>query len=204
MKIDLKNLGKREIHDFLVAIIMPRPICWVSTLGENGVFNLAPFGFFTGISLKPPIICLGIGWRRDGQKKDTLRNIEWSKDFVINVVDEGLAKAMNQTSFEYPDYIDEFKEVGVTPLESDIVKAPRVAESPVSMECKLRQIIEFGERPNGASLVIGEVLRIHVSDEFYGDGRIDVSKLRLIGRLGGELYCRTTDTFEMKKPCETL
>lgn len=200
MQLDPANFDRRDMHELLVAAIMPRPIAWVSTVGEDGVFNLAPFSMFTSVSLKPTIVCFCIGWRRDGQKKDTLRNIEWSKDFVINVVDESLAEAMNQSSAEYPAHVNEFQEVGLTPVKGGIVKAPRVAESPISMECQLRQILEFGERPSGGCLILGEVVRFHVRDEFYVNGQIEVSKLKLIGRLGAELYCRITDTFEMKRP----
>jgi flavin reductase (DIM6/NTAB) family NADH-FMN oxidoreductase RutF len=200
MRIDPANLNRRDMHELLVAVIMPRPIAWVSTVGKDGVFNLAPFSMFTNVSLKPPIICLGIGWRRDGQKKDTLRNIEWSKDFVINVVDESLAEAMNQTSAEYPAQVDEFQEVGLTPVKGEIVKAPVVAESPISMECMVRQVLEFGEKPGGGCLILGEVVRFHVRDEFYVNGQMEVSKLKHIGRLGGQFYCRITDTFEMERP----
>ncbi len=200
MEIDPQNLGRFEIHELFVGSIMPRPIAWVSTVGEDGVFNLAPFSMYTCVALIPPIICFCVGWTRDGRKKDTLRNIEWSKDFVINVVDESLAEAMSQSSAEYPAHVDEFQEVGLTPLKDEIVKAPRVAESPINMECKLVQILQFGESPNGGSLILGEVVRFHVKDEFYVNGQIEVSKLRHIGRLGAQLYCRITDTFEMKRP----
>jgi flavin reductase (DIM6/NTAB) family NADH-FMN oxidoreductase RutF len=155
---------------------------------------------FMNVSLKPPIVCLGIGWRRDGRKKDTLNNIEATKEFVINVVDEGLAEAMNRTSAYYPPEVDEFREAGLTAVESRMVKAPRVAESPMSMECSLRQILQFGESPDGGCLVIGEVLLFHVMDDLYVNDRIELSRLRHIGRLGGNLYCRTRDVFEMERP----
>ena len=126
--------------------------------------------------------------------------VEFSKDFVVNAVNESLAKAMNQTSAEYPSNVDEFKEVGLTPINSELVKAPRVADSPLNMECKLVQILEFGEVPTGGHIIIGEIVLIHVEDEFWTGDYADMTKLRLIGRLGGEFYCRTIDIFEMERP----
>jgi flavin reductase (DIM6/NTAB) family NADH-FMN oxidoreductase RutF len=200
MKINPGDLDHRSSHQLQVSTIVPRPIAFVSTIGEDGIFNLAPFSTFAGISVEPPIVCFSVVSRRDGQKKDTLKNIEFSKDFVINVVNETLAQAMNQTSASYPSFVDEFKEVGLTPVKSDMVQAPRVAESPINMECKLRQILEFGKSPGGSHLIIGEVVLVHLWDGLVIDGEIQMSKLKAIGRLGGESYCRTTDTFEMKRP----
>jgi flavin reductase (DIM6/NTAB) family NADH-FMN oxidoreductase RutF len=199
MKIILADLNKRESHELLLSAILPRPIALVSTVGEDGVFNVAPFSCFAPAGLKPALVCLQIGWKRDGQKKDTLKNIEFSKDFVVNVVDETLAKAMHEASTEYPSDVDEFKEVGLTALKSDLVKAPRVAESPVNMECKLVRIWEFGEVSTGGHLIIGEVMLAHIKDELWAVDKIDIYKLKVIGRLGGDLYCRTRDMFEMGK-----
>jgi flavin reductase (DIM6/NTAB) family NADH-FMN oxidoreductase RutF len=202
MKINLSkvNLSKRDLHVLFTSAIVPRPIAWVSTVGENGVFNLAPFSAFATIGLKPALVALGITWTRDGQKKDTLRNIEFSKEFVINVVTEELAKPMNQTCFEYSPDVSEFTEVGLTPLKSEVVKAPRLAESPVNMECRALEIMEFGKVPEGGHMIIGEVLVVHVKDEFWSDDHINMTKLKAIGRLGGDIYCRTTSVFEMHRP----
>jgi len=199
MKIDPSTLDFRKSHELLLGVTVPRPIAFVSTVGADGVFNVAPFSLFTVLSAKPPMVCLGIGRKRDGQKKDTLKNIEFSRDFVVNIVNEALAEAMNQSSAEYPSDVDEFKEVGLTPVKSDIVKAPMVGESPISMECRVVQIIEFGDAPRYTSIVIGEVIQIHINDDILIDGKIQASKLRAVGRLGGELFCRTTDIFEMKR-----
>ncbi len=200
MKIDLANLNRRDSHQLLVGAIVPRPIAWVSTVGEDGIFNLAPFSFYSGMSSKPAVVGFCVAATRDGQKKDTLRNIEFAKEFVINVVDETLAESMNVTSASYPSDVDEFKEAGLTPVKADLVKAPMVAESPINLECRLTQILEFGEAPRKNGFIIGEVLRAHVKDELYGDGEIQMSELKAIGRLGGELYCCTRDTFEMEMP----
>jgi flavin reductase (DIM6/NTAB) family NADH-FMN oxidoreductase RutF len=143
---------------------------------------------------------LGVTWTRDGKKKDTLRNIESSKEFVINIVTDDLSKPMNQTCFEYPPEVSEFTEVGLTPLKSEMVKAPRLAESPVHMECRLLQIMEFGKSPDGGHVIIGEILVVHIKDEFWAGDQVDMAKLKAIGRLGGDFYCRTTDMFEMHRP----
>ncbi len=200
MKIDPANLGHRDSHHLFVGAIVPRPIALVSTIGEDGVFNLAPFSAFTTVALKPALVGLSISRTREGQKKDTVANIEFSRDFVVNIVTETLAEAMNVTATPYPSDVDEFKEVGLTPVRADIVKSPMVAESPVNMECRLVQILEFGEAPRISNFIIGEVVRVHVKDEFWVDGEIQMTKLRAVGRLGADFYCRTRDVFEMKRP----
>lgn len=200
MKIDPRDVDYRDAYRLFTSAIVPRPIALASTIGENGIFNLAPFSAFAPMGSKPSLVHISIGRKRDGQKKDTLVNIEFSKDFVINVVNEDLAEAMNQSSAEYPGDVDEFKEVGLTPVKADIVKSPMVAESPVNMECQLVQILEFGDLPRRTSVVIGEVVRVHIKDELYVNGEIQVSALRALGRLGGHLYCRTTDIIEMERP----
>jgi flavin reductase (DIM6/NTAB) family NADH-FMN oxidoreductase RutF len=200
MRIDPGNLDYRDSYKLGVSMIVPRPIAFVSTIGEDGVFNVAPFSAFMSLSIIPMVMCFGVVPRRDGQKKDTLINVEFSKDFVINVVNETLAEAMNQTSASYPIDVDEFKEVGLTAVKSDIVKAPRVGESPINMECKLLEILEFGKSPHTSHLVIGKVVLVHIKDELCLNGEIQMSKLEAIGRLGGDFYCRTTNMFEMKRP----
>ena len=200
MKIDPATLDRKSAHDLMVGAALPRPIAFVSTVGAKGIYNLAPFSFFIPLSANPAIVGVGIGRKRDGDKKDTLVNIELTGDFVINVVTESLAEAMNQTAGEYPPEVDEFQVAKLTPVKADLVKSPMVAESPIQMECRLLQILEYGKFPNLHNFVIGEVIRVHVKDEFWADGEIQSSRLKMIGRMGGDLYCRTTDIFEMKRP----
>ena len=201
MKIDPGNLDYLSSHKIFGSVIAPRPIAFVSTVGADGIFNLAPYGLFTAVSLKPVLIGFNVAWKKDGSKKDTLINIESAKEFVICIVTEALAEPMNKSSNSYPITIDEFKEVGLTPRKADFVKAPLVAESPINLECRLTQTLEFGENPYKSSFLIGEVLRVHIKDEFFVDGKIQMSELKVIGRLGGSgLYCRMTDLFEMKRP----
>ena len=165
MKIDPENLDRQAAHHLMTGVILPRPIAWVSTVGEDGIFNLAPFSFYAGVSSRPAVVGFCVGRRRDGQKKDTLINIESAKEFVINVVDETLAEAMNVTAAPYPSEVDEFKEAGLTPAKADLVKAPMGAESPVNLECRLNQILKFGAPHEETSFIICDVLRVHVRDE---------------------------------------
>lgn len=200
MKIDPAGLDAKGIHELMVGCIAPRPIAFVSTIGEDGVYNVAPFSFFTLMSMHPTVVGFAIGRRRGGSKKDTLVNIEFSKDYVINVVSEAIAPAMNQASGDYPSHVDEFKETGLTPVASDLVRPPRVAESPIQLECRLMQIMEFGASPRIHSFIVGEVLMVHVQDDLIVDGAIKANRLKAVGRLGEDFYCRTQDLFEMKRP----
>ena len=200
MKFNIPELDWVSSHELLSGAMVPRPIALVSTVGQGGVFNLAPFSRWGLMSVKPAIVYVAVGAKiRARQKKDTIRNIEFSRDFVINVVDEALAEPMNQASADYPSEVDEFKEVGLTAVQSDLVKAPRVAESPISMECQLREILSFGKFPQSMDVPIAEILQIHVRDDLLVNNTIQMSKLKAIGRLGGDLYCRTTDTFKMER-----
>lgn len=202
MKIDPASLTQQDSSHLLTDIVIPRPIAWVSTVDRRGVFNLAPFSAYSMICTKPMVVGFSVGTKRDGQKKDTLRNVESTGEFVVSVVTEELAQAMNITSAPYPSDVSEFEKAGLKPVEADLVGAPLVAESPVNMECRVIQILEFGKALARYGFIIGEVLRVHVRDEFYDNRDKRVSGLRAIARLGGEqdLYCRGQDTFEMKRP----
>lgn len=200
MKIDPAEMDYISSHELFISTIVPRPIAFVSTVSKDGVFNLAPYSFFAAIATKPALVGISISTKRDGRKKDTLVNIEFTQDFVLNVVTEDFAQAMNQAATAYASDVDEFKEVGLTAVKADLVKSPMVAESPVNMECRLMQVLEFGKLPRRTSFVIGEVVRVHVKDEFRAKHKVETAKLKVIGRLGGDLYCRITDIFEMKIP----
>jgi len=197
MKIETANLEQEELHNLIGHAIAPLPIALISTIGQEGTHNAAPFSFIAPVCSKPPIICVSFG-RRKGQKKDTLRNIEFSKDFVVNIMDETLIKPTIQTSADYPSDIDEIKEVGLTATTADKVKSPRIAEAQVSLECRLMQKLELGEGQNLRGVIFGEVVLAHVKDELWVDGNIEPSRLRAVGRLGGGIYCPTRDIFKMK------
>ena len=196
MKIEIANLDNRQMHTLLGSAIVPLPIALISTVGEDGIYNAAPFSLVVPVSWKPPIICVSFGLRQ-GQKKDTLRNIEFSEDFVVNIMDENLIKPTIQTSANYPSDVDEIKQVGFTAIASDRVKSPRVAESQVSLECRLVQRVEFGGGQNLRVVIFGEVVVMHVQDEVWVAGKIEPSRLRAVGRLEHGIYCRTTDIFEV-------
>jgi len=200
MVIDPKSTEPLNIYKLLIGSIVPRPIAFVSTMGADGIYNLAPFSFFTAVSANPPAIAFAPVLSLDGKRKDTLNNAERIGEFVVNVVSEDIVRQMNETSAEFPPEIDEFEVSGLTPIPSDLVAVPRVKESHIAMEYKLRQIVEMSSLPMGGSLVIGEVVRFHVDDAYFDDYRIDVDKLRPIGRMAGFSYTRTTDRFELVRP----
>lgn len=202
MKFDPKSLKQQDLYYLLSDIVVPRPIAWISTVSDLGISNLAPFSAYAMVSAKPPLVCFSVMTTRDGRKKDTILNIETTKEFVISVVTEDLAEVMNLTSAPYPRDVSEYEKVGLTPVKADLVKAHMVGESPINMECRAIHILEFGQAPALANLVIGEILLIHVADELYDRKSRRISGLKAIGRLGGDgdIYCRTRDTFQMKRP----
>ena len=201
MVVDARATGWLDTYKLMIGAIVPRPIAFVSTLSPEGIRNLAPFSFFTGVSASPPVICFCPMRRRGSDpRKDTLRNITTTREFVVNVVSEELAEQMNITSAEFPPEVDEFEAAGLTPIPSDLVKPPRVKESHIHMECKLYLLVEVGGQDGSGNLVLGEVLRFHVDDRYVDDFKIDPEKLRAIGRMGGASYTRTTDRFDMLRP----
>lgn len=200
MKFTPAELDWEVAYALQNSIIVPRPIALVSTVGENGISNVAPFSYFCSVAVRPMLIGFNTGWKRDGQKKDTLVNIEFSHDFVINVVDEALAEAMNRTSKPFPGDVDEFREAGLTPVKADLVKPSMVAEAPITMECRTVQILVFGDAPRRSSFIIGEIIRIHVREDLLVGDEIQMPELKAIARMSGDLYCRTRDIFEMNRP----
>jgi flavin reductase (DIM6/NTAB) family NADH-FMN oxidoreductase RutF len=189
------------VYKLLIGSVVPRPIAFVSTLNPEGAFNVAPFSFFTVASSNPPVLVFTVGNRatRD-PRKDTLRNITTSREFVVNVVSEEIGAKMNLCAGDYPPEVDEFEVSGLTPIPSDLVKAPRVAESHINMECRLLYTIAMSGLVNGGNLVLGEVVRIHIDDACVSNYRIDPDKLRAIGRMAGNSYTRTQDRFDMIRP----
>jgi flavin reductase (DIM6/NTAB) family NADH-FMN oxidoreductase RutF len=175
-------------------------------MSASGQLNLAPFSFFNVVCVDPPLLAFAPGLRKPktevshGEAKDTLRNIRETKEFVVNIVTDELAEAMNLTSGEYDASVNEFELAKLTPQPSKIVRPPRVAESPVNFECRLHRILDFSSAPTSGSLVIGEIVSIHMNDAYLKDGRLDRNSLDLIGRMGGLQYTRTTQRFEMVRP----
>lgn len=201
-EIDFETLPVKDTYQLMVDVIVPRPIAWVSTISKKGIANLAPFSFYNGVCSDPPTLLISITPHPDGQMKDTLRNIRATKQFVVNLASRPLAEQMNKSSGRFSAEISEFEEVGLTRAPSLKVKPPRVAESPVSMECQLKKIVSIGEKNSvgSANIVIGQVVQMHVADDCIKNGKIISEKLQAIGRLGGPWYTTTQDLFQMPRP----
>jgi flavin reductase (DIM6/NTAB) family NADH-FMN oxidoreductase RutF len=202
MNVRPAQIPYRDFYRILLSSVAPRPIAWVSTL-NNGHLNLAPFSFFNAVSAKPPLLGFSPSLRLvDGHSapKDTLRNIRETREFVVNVVTFAVADAMNITSGEYDSSVDEFGLAKLNTRPSQVVRPPQVAESPVSFECKLNRIIDFGTEPPSGSLVIGEIVCVHLEESVLKEDRLDPDTLDLIGRMGGVQYSRTTERFDLKRP----
>ncbi|HYZ61737.1 MAG TPA: flavin reductase family protein [Acetobacteraceae bacterium] len=200
MLFDFEKLTPQEHYKLLISTVVPRPIAWVVTQDPGGLLNAAPFSFFNVLSGDPPLIAIGIGGREPGDAKDTGGNIRRNQQFVVNLVDYASAQAMNVTAIEFPPEVDEIAAAGLHTLPSVRVKPPRIAESPVALECERFTTLEIGA---DRALIIGRVVAMHVRDEAVLDAArcyIDTPKLDLIGRMhGGGWYTRTTDLFEMPR-----
>ncbi len=199
MQIDPNDHNPQLIYQLMTSVIVPRPIAWVSTLSRDGVLNLAPFSFFNGITSKPPLLSIAVS-RRRGIRKDTAHNASSTGQFVVNVVTEPHLDKMVETSADHPPDVDEFASVGLTPIDSVVVKPPRVAEAPVQLECLTQQIVEIS--PGIVDLVIGEVVMFHLSDELPVDDdlRVSAAALRPIGRLGADEYTTLGDIKRVVRP----
>lgn len=192
------DLPPREASRLMLSIVAPRPIAWISSMGADGSLNLAPFSFFNAVSANPPIVMIAVGARK-GVPKDTLRNAQETGEFVIHIVDETLAEAMNLTSGEWEYGVNEFEVARLETLPSLEVKPPRVAAAPVAMEAKLAQIVPV--EGTSSTLILGRILRYHLrADLLRPDGLIDATLLQPITRLGGAEYATTGRVFEMSRP----
>jgi flavin reductase (DIM6/NTAB) family NADH-FMN oxidoreductase RutF len=200
MQLDFSSMAPRDAYGWLVSLIVPRPIAWVSSQSETGITNLAPFSFFNGVTSRPPILMFVPVTKIDGTPKDTLRNIEATEEFVVNLVSTELGEVMSATSAALPYDESEFDRFDIEAAPSERVKPPRVAAAPISFECKLETITRLGDAPGVANVVFGRILCAHVSEAVLdGEGRFDPAKLDLIGRMGGDGYCRTNDQFTFER-----
>jgi flavin reductase (DIM6/NTAB) family NADH-FMN oxidoreductase RutF len=200
MLFDFGKIPPREGYKLLVSTVTPRPIAWISSQNAEGQLNAAPFSFFNVFAGDPPVVGIGIGSHEPGRAKDTRRNIRETKEFVVNLVSEDTAEVMNITAIEFEREVNECAEAELETIPSVHVKPPRIAASPVSMECALIQIVDLGP-DNG--LVLGRVLAMHVRDDLVLDPAkhyIDTPNLKLIGRMHGTgWYARTSDLFLMER-----
>lgn len=195
MELDPAVLPARDAYRLMISCVAPRPIAFVTTLGRDGTSNLAPFSFFNGVSSDPPVVSIAVATKKDGSKKDTWANIEETGEYVINTVTPELMDAVIVGARELPRGVSELDLSKEPTLPSSRVKPPRLARSPVSLECALLKIVEVEE----TALILGRVLLYHVKDEVYRDGRVDPRLSVFVGRMGDDLYCRATDLFERKR-----
>jgi flavin reductase (DIM6/NTAB) family NADH-FMN oxidoreductase RutF len=203
MRILLTDLSPTERHRWLTPLIAPRPIAFVSSMSAAGVGNLAPFSFFAMGGQNPQSVAFCPIADRNGEPKDTLRNVRETGEFVINIVTRAMAERVNQASAPYPFAVDEFDVTGFTRVASELVRPPRVAESPASLECRVFQIVPHGSGPQHATWVIGEVLLLHVDDAFLAaDGLPDTGQIQPAARMGRAEWAFVSPEvmFELKRP----
>ncbi|MCP4439578.1 MAG: flavin reductase family protein [Aureispira sp.] len=196
MSMRVVNPGEiptKDLHQFIVGAIAPRPIAFVSTIDENGIPNIAPYSFFNAFSSNPPVLVFSSNRTVAGNNtKDTLHNVQLNQEVVVNVVNYEIVRQMTIASVSYPPEVSEFDKSGLTPVESDLVKPYRIKESPVHFECKVKEIITLGEHGGAGHLVICDVLRLHIDENVLDGERINPHKLDLVGRLGRANYVRAS------------
>jgi flavin reductase (DIM6/NTAB) family NADH-FMN oxidoreductase RutF len=199
MLFDFNEIPSKECYKLLVSTVTPRPIAWVVTQDANGILNAGAFSFFNAFSGNPPVVGIGMASYNPARPKDSRVNIRETGQFVVSLVSEANAEQMNITAIEFDYGVNELEQAGLTTLPSARVKPPRIAESPVALECDLMQIVDLGE----TGLVLGRVLAMHVHDEMVLDAAnhyIDTPKLKLLGRMHGRgWYARTSDLFDMPR-----
>ncbi|WP_143309732.1 flavin reductase family protein [Chitinophaga vietnamensis] len=204
MRIQPSTIKTSELHALLLGAVAPRPICFASTVDKDGQPNLSPFSFFNIFGSNPPTLIFSPSRRvRDNTVKHTLENIYATKEVVINVVNYAMVQQTSLASCEYPAGVSEFEKAGFTPLPSEKIKPFRVNESPVQMECIVKQVIETGDQGGAGNLVICEPVMVHINDDILDNkGRIDPHKIDLVARMGGDFYCRASGdaVFEVAKP----
>lgn len=206
MDINPAELPWNSVYKLLIGSVIPRPIGWISSLAADGTPNLAPFSFFNVVCANPPTVLFCPMVRgSDGQPKDTLTNVRATGEFVVNIVTEELAAAMNASAVEAPPTLNEFEVAGLATTPSITVRPPRVSLSPIHFECRVHQIVEIGSQPGSGSVVIGQVLHMHFDDRVLAaSDKIDPRALKAIGKLAGNLYTRVNDFFEIERPPSRL
>lgn len=194
MKIIPGQIPVQDFHQYLLGSISPRPVCFASTIDGHGNSNLSPFSFFNAFGSHPPILIFSPARRvRNNTIKHTLENIYATMEVVINVVTYGIARQASLASCEFPRGVNEFEKAGLTPLPGEMVRPFRVKESPVNMECKVKQVIETGQEGGAGNLVICEMLLMHIDESILSeDGKIDPHKIDSVGRMGFDYYCRAS------------
>lgn len=202
------EIQTKDLHQYILGAVSPRPIAFVSTIDKKGIPNIAPYSFFNAFSSNPPILVFSSNRRvEDNTTKDTLHNIELNKEVVVNVVNYAIVRQMAIAGISYPAQVDEFKKSGLTPMPSDLVKPFRIKESPVHFECKVKEIITLGKHGGAGHLIVCDVLKMHISEEVIDDkNRIDPDKIDLVGRMGRAYYVRASGkaVFDLHQPPNEL
>lgn len=200
MDIDLKTLNSTEQYKLLMSSVLPRPIALVTSLDREGVINAAPFSLFNIMAASPPTVVIGIDAREPGTPKDTARNIQQTDEFVINLVNEPMAEKMSLCATALAPHDNELNHAGLTAIPSRQVKPPRIAQSPISLECVRLTALDIG---NERTIIVGTILHYHIQDEYYDTtkGYVLADQMGLIARMHGRSwYSRTTDLFEIHRP----
>ena len=208
LTLDPKEIPTAKLHGFLLAAVAPRPIAFASTIDKDGNPNLSPYSFFNVFSANPPIAIFSPARRvRDNTTKHTLENVHEIKEVVINIVNYAMVEQMSLSSTEYAKGVNEFEKAGFTPIASETVRPFRVKESPVQLECKVREVVALGNEGGAGNLIISEITRVHIAESVLNEeGRIDQNKIDLVARLGANWYCRASGDalFEVEKPLSTM
>lgn len=199
MEIAIHTIQRQDKYKLLIGCVVPRPIAWVTSMSQSGVVNAAPFSYFNVACIDPMMISIAVSRKADQVMKDTARNISETGEFVVNMVDMSNVDSVNQSSADYPPDVSEVEEIGLTPISSQAVKPPRLQESRIHFECRLNQIVTLGE-PASSDLIIGEVVHVHVADELYWEGKIDIGKYAPVSRLAGHTYGTIGETFDRPRP----
>lgn len=207
MTLDPKELSVDSLHAYMLSAVAPRPIAFASTIDSDGSVNLSPFSFFNVFSSNPPIMIFSPARRgRDNTTKHTYENVKEVPEVVINIVNHAIVEQMSLSSTEYPKGVNEFHKSGLTQVESDLIKPPRVAESPAAFECRVTKVMELGTEGGAGNLVFCEVVKIHIQKQYLNDDQnLDTTKLDLVGRMGEMWYTRASGNalFEIPKPLRT-
>ncbi|MEM1259189.1 MAG: flavin reductase family protein [Bacteroidota bacterium] len=204
--IDPSKISQQELHGLLLTAVAPRPICFASTVDKAGNANLSPFSYFNVFSSNPPILIFSPARSgRDNTHKHSYLNIKEVPEVVINIINHDIVEQMSLSSTAYDKGVNEFVKSGLTAVQSDMVKPPRVGEAPVSFECEVNETIELAQLPGAGNLIIAEVKRIHLNEDYLTEDKLDTKKLDLVGRMGGSWYVKANGDalFEIPKPIQT-
>ncbi len=198
--LSVADLTTNERYKLLIGSIVPRPIAWVTTVGADGTTNLAPFSFFNGLSSNPMCLMISVNYQPDGGLKDTARNILETKEFVVHQSPVSAIEQVHGSAAAMDYSVSEIEALGLRTLPSDVVRPPRIADSPIHMECTLHDKLEIGEGSGGTIVFVGEVVRIHIQSHALENGRVLLDRIDPVARMGGPTYMKIGETFEISKP----